>query len=294
MRRIHAVPAIWLLVTGCDDPDDRSHDPSPSADDDDGDDGGPAIDADADELLGPRDPQASAFNVLNSDFAAPWLVPPGDAATTLAVCLPTPGAVDASASKYWTTFANTPSTSISSWIVDAPSYPASGSPAAPSNLVAVGGPHDGLVQVLVDPATALPAPQCTRTDVNRVTGWVWVVAGEVYLLLGNGGAGSRTPSYSTTTGKWEPLVACGRPDMWNNEIVVYGTDDAVFYVDDVQVDYSTDCLECPHDARTEGVALAPECGACEQSVCAADPYCCTTSWDPICVGEAMGCPGECP
>jgi hypothetical protein len=33
----------------------------------------------------------------------------------------------------------------------------------------------------------------------------------------------------------------------------------------------------------------------QQCVCAADPYCCSTAWDGICVGEVedLGC-GKCP
>jgi hypothetical protein len=37
---------------------------------------------------------------------------------------------------------------------------------------------------------------------------------------------------------------------------------------------------------TEGLAHARSCGACVQSICSVDPYCCTTAWDKQCVTEA--------
>lgn len=50
---------------------------------------------------------------------------------------------------------------------------------------------------------------------------------------------------------------------------------------------------CAHDKCVTGVALnAAACGTAVQSVCAADPYCCTTSWDSICVGEVYSVAGS--
>ena len=43
---------------------------------------------------------------------------------------------------------------------------------------------------------------------------------------------------------------------------------------------------CPHDRCIEGVALDPTCGTCVAQICAADPFCCDTQWDSICVEEA--------
>ena len=40
---------------------------------------------------------------------------------------------------------------------------------------------------------------------------------------------------------------------------------------------------CPHSVCEEGAALGANCGACEEAVCAADDYCCTNSWDSLCV-----------
>lgn len=49
---------------------------------------------------------------------------------------------------------------------------------------------------------------------------------------------------------------------------------------------------CDHDVDTEGPALDPTCGACEEKVCDEDAYCCTTAWDSICVGEAQTLCGD--
>jgi hypothetical protein len=55
---------------------------------------------------------------------------------------------------------------------------------------------------------------------------------------------------------------------------------------------------CAHDVCATGAALASGCSSCVTSVCAADSYCCTNSWDSICVGEAgticgIPCQGSC-
>lgn len=55
---------------------------------------------------------------------------------------------------------------------------------------------------------------------------------------------------------------------------------------------------CAHDLCTAGAALVSGCDPCVTSVCGADPYCCSTSWDGICVGEVSSvcgnsCPGTC-
>jgi hypothetical protein len=244
-------------------------------------------------------------SVLNGDFGTPeGGVPLGAPATTLAVCSMPPGAFGQSAAKYWTTYGNTASTSINSWLQPAPTYPAGG-PTAPSNLVAVGGGQDGLVQVLFDTHTGVPTPvgQCTATNVNHVSAWVYVIAGQAELQLGNGGFGGGTVAVSSSQWTWERLDACARPDMWNTEIIVYGVGPAVFYVDDVEADSTPNCLSCAHPRRTTGAPLSPECGACETQVCevgdaahpGGDPYCCSTAWDDICVTEAAAwCVDECP
>ena len=42
---------------------------------------------------------------------------------------------------------------------------------------------------------------------------------------------------------------------------------------------------CAHDKCTEGVALDPACDAGVAQLCTADTFCCTSSWDSICVSE---------
>ncbi|TSC29297.1 hypothetical protein [Corallococcus sp. Z5C101001] len=45
-------------------------------------------------------------------------------------------------------------------------------------------------------------------------------------------------------------------------------------------------LACVHGECASGQALAQNCSSCVNTVCAVDGYCCTTSWDTICVNEA--------
>jgi len=42
---------------------------------------------------------------------------------------------------------------------------------------------------------------------------------------------------------------------------------------------------CSHTDCTVGVSLTASCDACSAEICTADPYCCTSSWDSICVSE---------
>ncbi|EYF04639.1 peptidase, M10A/M12A subfamilie [Chondromyces apiculatus DSM 436] len=50
---------------------------------------------------------------------------------------------------------------------------------------------------------------------------------------------------------------------------------------------------CGHDKCSQGPALnGAACGTCVQSVCAADPYCCSTYWDSICVNEVYSICGS--
>jgi hypothetical protein len=53
---------------------------------------------------------------------------------------------------------------------------------------------------------------------------------------------------------------------------------------------------CSHSECTSGTALPSSCSACTAAVCAEDPFCCTTSWDSICVGEVADycAPATCP
>lgn len=42
---------------------------------------------------------------------------------------------------------------------------------------------------------------------------------------------------------------------------------------------------CDHDVCSDGGPLKTSCNACSAAVCAADPFCCTTAWDEICIGQ---------
>jgi hypothetical protein len=213
----------------------------------------------------------TAVTVANPTFTAPAPgIPVGEAANTEATC--GPPEVGTSASADWTTFANSEYTSISSWLALAPD-------GTLANLTSVGDRENGLVQVM--------AGQDTRTNVNRVTASVYVLAGQVYVQIGNGGSGGGSTGPSSTTGTWEELSACGRPDMLNNEIILYGTEPAVFYVREVKAFFDPTCPSCTHAPDKVGPPLDPSCGDCEAAVCAIDDYCCTITWDDLCVAEAL-------
>ncbi len=42
---------------------------------------------------------------------------------------------------------------------------------------------------------------------------------------------------------------------------------------------------CSHSDCTTGAALTGTCDPCVKKICEVDPFCCTTSWDSLCVGE---------
>lgn len=49
-----------------------------------------------------------------------------------------------------------------------------------------------------------------------------------------------------------------------------------------------------HDQCETGVAMDPTCNACVSAICAADPFCCQSEWDSVCVDHvAEECDGEC-
>jgi len=54
---------------------------------------------------------------------------------------------------------------------------------------------------------------------------------------------------------------------------------------------------CEHEVDEVGTPLDSMCGACAESVCAVDSYCCETEWDETCVGEVdlycVECHDEC-
>ena len=48
-----------------------------------------------------------------------------------------------------------------------------------------------------------------------------------------------------------------------------------------------DCISpsCDHLLCDAGTPLVVGCHTCVDDICAADPFCCSVSWDGICVGE---------
>ena len=49
---------------------------------------------------------------------------------------------------------------------------------------------------------------------------------------------------------------------------------------------------CSHPICSTGGKLTSGCDPCATKVCAADSYCCSTSWDSICVGEVGSICGQ--
>jgi hypothetical protein len=56
-------------------------------------------------------------------------------------------------------------------------------------------------------------------------------------------------------------------------------------VQEVQTVANSPACACSHGVCTTGAALTDGCSPVATSVCAADPYCCATAWDGICVQE---------
>ncbi|MBI4700978.1 MAG: hypothetical protein HY744_07435 [Deltaproteobacteria bacterium] len=44
---------------------------------------------------------------------------------------------------------------------------------------------------------------------------------------------------------------------------------------------------CSHSKCQQGTPLKAQCGGCEAQICSADPYCCDTQWDGMCVDEVV-------
>jgi hypothetical protein len=65
-------------------------------------------------------------------------------------------------------------------------------------------------------------------------------------------------------------------------------------VDEAEAICGLTCNTCAHDLCEPGAPLEPTCDSCVTEVCAADPYCCDTSWDRYCVeGAEELCGLEC-
>lgn len=173
--------------------------------------------------------------LLNTSFDDPTPgIPVGDTANTAAVCTGATGTT--SASEFWTTWANTALSQVTSWVTLSPDG------LYLSNLVYAGAYGDGLVQVLSQsPTSWVGVTQNTRTDMNSVGVWVWVVKGEVTVQFGNGGAAGGALHTSQTTGSWEWIGGCGRGDGLNNEVTIYATEPSIYYVDDAAISYDPVC-----------------------------------------------------
>ncbi|KAJ3232843.1 Fungalysin/Thermolysin Extracellular metalloproteinase 5 [Chytriomyces hyalinus] len=55
---------------------------------------------------------------------------------------------------------------------------------------------------------------------------------------------------------------------------------------------TTGASSCAHDICTSGVKLSSACGSCAAQICSADSYCCTNTWDSVCVDEVASICGQ--
>ncbi len=64
----------------------------------------------------------------------------------------------------------------------------------------------------------------------------------------------------------------------------------------IQDTYVADCPLCSHRKCDAGDPLLAYCGTCEESICAADPACCSSTWDAGCIAQvrtvcaSLSCP----
>ena len=115
-----------------------------------------------------------------------------------------------------------------------------------------------------------------------------------------GGAGG-----GSTTG---PEPTCAHDACEGGEAMSAGCDDCIAAVCDLdpyccETAYDETCVSeaqsiatcgcaapeetCAHDVCEAGDILDPTCSSCVESVCQADGFCCTTSWDDLCVSNAV-------
>ena len=60
-----------------------------------------------------------------------------------------------------------------------------------------------------------------------------------------------------------------------------------WYLDDIRIIGTGAGGTCGHEPCDVGEPLDPTCDSCVETVCAADPVCCTSTWDSLCVLAAM-------
>lgn len=56
---------------------------------------------------------------------------------------------------------------------------------------------------------------------------------------------------------------------------------------------STCTCPCAHSPCQAGAPLVASCGSCATTICASDPFCCSSSWDSTCAAAAMSACTEC-
>jgi len=113
--------------------------------------------------------------------------------------------------------------------------------------------------------TVVPTARAGRVRVPGLT-LRWVLVALVALLVGVTSASRATAQQCGNT-----IVEAGEQCDDGNTVSGDGCD--------------ASCqLEC-HDTCVFGAPLVPGCNACVASICTADPFCCTVSWDEICIGE---------
>jgi hypothetical protein len=103
------------------------------------------------------------------------------------------------------------------------------------------------------------------------------------------GAGGSAPSTSATSGAGGYGTGGGGPGSGGGSPApVCG--DAFCDAGETPQSCPQDCQaaggSCDHDVCAEGTPLDPACDLCVDLVCAIDDYCCTSSWDSLCVGSA--------
>ena len=115
---------------------------------------------------------------------------------------------------------------------------------------------------------------------------------------GSGSGGGDTCSHSTCTAGTKLTDNC---DTCVGEICAvdsYCCDtkwDATCISEVSSVCSSTTCsggTTCAHAICAAGTKLKASCDTCATDICSQDPYCCSTKWDSVCVGEVGSICGE--
>jgi len=82
-----------------------------------------------------------------------------------------------------------------------------------------------------------------------------------------------------------PLPECGVTTETDCGNAVDDDEDGKTDCDDLNCMTKAACGACSHDLCTTGEKLVASCSACVKQICDTDAYCCTNSFDSICVGE---------